>query len=72
MLDKGDICIVNEKAKDVLTGMYATLIGKEVMIRSTEVVNDKYLIMVLNPDKYNPFHFSSQLQMREDLLTKER
>jgi hypothetical protein len=71
MFKPGDICIVNEKADKVLTGLYRSLIGKHVMVTSSEVINDRYPIVVIHPNPDNRFEFSSQLQMREDLLTKE-
>lgn len=71
MFRPGDICIVNEEASKVLSGMYRSLIGKQVIITSSDTVNDKYPIRVVHPDKERPWEWSSQLQMREDLLTKE-
>jgi ABC-type tungstate transport system permease subunit len=71
VLQPGDICIVNEKADKVISGIYRSLIGKRVVITSSDTVFNKYPIRVLNPDKEKPWENSSQLQMREDLLTKE-
>lgn len=72
MFEVGDICIVNEEAKKHLVGSYLTLVGKEVEIKSTDTVFDKYPIRVVRPDKAIPQQWSSQLRMRADLLTKVR
>lgn len=72
MFQPGDICVVNEKATKVLSGLYRSLIGKQVVITSTDTVHDKYPIQVVQPNPENPWEHSPQLQMRADLLTKER
>lgn len=71
MFEVGDICVVNEKANKVVSGIYRSLIGKLVVVTSTDTVLNKYPIRVLNPDKDKPWENSPNLRMREDLLTKE-
>jgi hypothetical protein len=71
MLQPGDICIINERVNESSSGLYRSLIGKQVMITSINVVNGKYPVQVMNPNPENPWEFSSQLQVREEFLTKE-
>lgn len=70
MFQQGDICIVNNKAKDYLVQSYRSLIGKQVVITGNEV-DGKYPIRVIHPDSSNPIQFSMGLTMRTELLTKE-
>lgn len=72
MLKPGDVCTVNRDAGKFLTGIYRSLIGKQVVIETEDAINDKYPIRVLHPDKEFPWEWSSQLQMKQIYLTKER
>ena len=71
MFTKGDICIVNQEANNLLSGIYRSLIGKQVMITSEDVYINKYPVRVINPNKENPWESSEQLYIRADCLTKE-
>ena len=70
MLQEGDICIVNDKAKDELVRGYRSLIGKLVVVTGEESFG-KYPIQVINPDPSEPIQHSRSLRMRTDLLTQE-
>ncbi len=71
MFYPGDVCIVNKDAENVLYGLYKTLIGKRVVVMSSDTVNDRYPIEVLHADREIAFHWSNQILMRKDLLTKQ-
>lgn len=72
MFEPGDVCLVNQRADKALSGIYRSLIGKLVVIQSKDTINDKYPVRVLRPDKDKPWELSEQLQIKEELLTKEK
>ena len=71
MFKPGDICLVSTEARKSLSGIYRSLIGKQVMITSQDTVNDKYPVKVLYPDKDLPWEWSEQIQIKKELLTRE-